>query len=380
MAKHAKCNPSSAERWLNCTAAPNYEAQFPEEPPSIYAAEGTLAHEFAELFALQRFEQISKRSFNSRLKRLQAKELYNPEMERTAQFYAEYLFRRAGEFDGVPHLALEVPVSLTEYIPEGFGRCDCVLIGWDTLHITDYKHGAGVVVSPVENPQMILYALGALQRYRLAYPAISKVSMAIVQPRITEDVTEYEMTAEELLFWGRYIRPIAQTAFDGPGEFQPGGWCRWCRGREVCRARADHYLSVEQKMSSSLTDDEIGDVLQRGEGLSKWLADLRTYALRTILDGGEIPGWKVVEGRSIRKFKDLDAALDVFRAEGFDDAVLFDRTPKSLTELEKLMGKKIFAERCAEYIEKPPGKPTLAEASDGREAYHSMAADAAGLV
>lgn len=379
MAKHAKCSPSAAERWLNCTAAPTFEQQFPPEPPTVYSAEGTLAHEFAELFAMNIFGQITKRTFNSRLKKLQAKDMYSSEMEKTAQFYAEYLFRKASEFEVVPHLALEVGVDLGTYVPEGFGRCDCILIGRDTLHITDYKHGAGIPVSPEGNPQMRLYALGALERYRMAYPTIQHVSMAIVQPRITEDVAEETMTAADLLAWGEDIRPLAREASEGPGTFAAGDWCRWCRGRAVCRARADHYLALERKSATVLSDEEIGDVLIRAENLSRWVDDLRSYALKTILDGGEIAGWKVVEGRSVRRFKDLDGAIKVFEAEGFDDALLFDRKPKSLTELEKLMGRKAFAEKCAEFIEKPPGKPTLAEASDKRPAYNSMAADWEGL-
>ncbi len=377
---HAKCSPSAAERWLHCTAAPNYETQFPDEPASVYASEGTLAHEFAELFARRIFSKVTTRTFNSRLKKLQAKEQYSPEMERTAQFYAEYLFRKASEFAAVPHLALEVGVDIGTYVPQGFGRCDCVLIGGDALHITDYKHGAGVAVSAEGNPQMRLYALGALERYRIAYPTISRVSMAIVQPRITEDISEDSMTAAELLQWGAEIQPLAKEAYEGPGTFAPGEWCRWCKGRAVCRARADHYLALEQKLTTALSDEEVGDALKRGAGLSAWLSDLQGYALKTILDGGEIAGWKVVEGRSVRRFNDLDGALKVFEAEGYDDALLFDRKPKSLTELEKLMGKKVFAEKCAAFIEKPPGKPTLAEASDKRPAYNSMAADAAGLL
>lgn len=380
MAKHAKCSPSAAERWLHCTAAPNYELQFPYEPPSVYAAEGTLAHQVSELAALHIFGLITKRTYNSRLKKLQAEELFKPEMEKTAQIYAEYLFRKASEFDVAPHVALEVPVDLGDYVPEGFGRCDAVLIGRDTLHITDYKHGAGVPVSPVENPQMRLYALGALQRYYMAYPTISKVSMAIVQPRITEDIEEEVLAAEELLAWGEQIKPIAQEAYDGPGTFAVGDWCRWCRGREVCRARADHFLALEQKLSTSLTDDEVGDVLTRGEGLSKWLDDLRSHALKTILEGGEIAGWKVVEGRSVRKFTDLDAALKAIQEAGYDEALLYDRKAKSLTELEKLMGKKEFADKVGQFVEKPPGAPKLAEESDSRPSWHSMAADAEGLL
>lgn len=410
--KHAKCSASASHRWINCTAAPTYEAQFPQGETSVYAREGTLAHQFAELMAQYNFSLITKRTRNARIKKLQSEELYDDEMLKTSEFYADYLYHKAMEFPSKPHLATEVRVDFSEYVPEGFGTCDCIMIGGDTLHITDYKHGKGVPVSAENNSQMRLYALGALNQYAMIYgEAIKKVSMAIVQPRITEEVSEDVLTVEELRAWGEWLKPIAQEAQRGPGTFKPGDWCRFCNGRAVCAARAQYYMELEayedavpeggltpeqlfemdkaailgEKRQATLTDEEVGDLLVRGKELAKWLSDLQEYAQKAILDGKTIPGWKLVEGRSDRKFTDIDAVIERFKAAGYEEAMLYDRKPKTLTALEKLMGKKDFAEKIGSpgqkdsLIEKPPGKPTLVEASDKREAYNPMAADAAGL-
>lgn len=410
--KHAKCSASASHRWINCTAAPTYEMQFPQGETSVYALEGTLAHKFAELEAQYNFNLITKRTRTTRIKKLQAEELYNDEMLKTSGFYADYLYQKAMAFPSKPHVATEVRVDFSEYVPEGFGTCDCIMIGGDTLRITDYKHGKGVPVSAVSNSQMRLYALGALNQYAMIYGgAIKKVSMAIVQPRITEDVSEEALTVEELRAWGEWLKPIAREAQSGPGTFKPGEWCRFCNGRAVCAARAQYYMELEAYESAvpegsltpeqlfemdkaailggdkptTLTDAEVGDLLIRGKALAKWLDDLQEYALKAILDGKAIPGWKAVEGRSDRKFTDVDAVIKRFKAAGYKEEVLYDRKPKTLTALEKLMGKKDFAEKIGSpgqkdsLIEKPPGKPTLVEASDTRKDYNPVAADAAGL-
>jgi hypothetical protein len=402
---HARCSASASHRWLSCTAAPTFEQQFPETEVSIYAKQGTLAHEFAELEAQKTFQLITKSRYNSRRKKLREDDLYDPEMEKTAQFYAGYLAKKAEALGGKPHVALEVNVDLSEYVPEGFGQCDCAMIAGDTLHITDYKHGIGVPVSAVGNSQMRLYALGALSRYALAYPMVEKVSMAIVQPRISEDVSEEIMTVADLRAWGESIKPLAQEAFTGPGTFHPGSWCRFCKGKAQCRARAEELMSLEayvdavpsggitpeeqfqrdkalmlgQPVSTILTDAEVGDLLRRGAELSKWLADLQAYAREAVLEGKEIPGWKVVEGRSNRAFRDPDEALRAMQEAGYPDEMLYDRKVKTLTELEKLMGKKEFAAKLGGLVIKPPGKPTLVEETDKRPPYNSMAADAEGL-
>lgn len=390
MAAHAKCSPSAAYRWLECTAAPTFEEQFPEVAASDYAREGTLAHSICELFVRREFvEKMPKRTFNARLKKLQAEELYDDEMLTTAEVYVEYLREKALGFKATPFVAPEVRVDLTDYIPECFGTCDCVMFGDDTLHITDYKHGKGVPVSAIGNPQMRLYALGALRLYRVIFgDSIKRVSMAICQPRLSANVEEDSMTVEELLAWGESVKPRALEAFNGPGEFVPGEHCRFCRGRERCRARADKQTALEDfkglvaasaepkpGQSAVLTDAEIGDLLKRGAELVQWYTDLQGYALGAILDGGVIPGFKVVEGRSNRAFSDPDAALQTIEAAGYDRAMLYDYKPKSLSELEKLLGKKDFAATVGDYVIKPPGKPTLVPETDKRPPYSPAAVD-----
>ena len=399
----AVCTPSSSERWLHCTAAPRYEEQFPSGT-TIYAEEGTLAHSVCELFARKRFTVMTKRKFNAELKKLMENPLWADEMQRTAEFYVDYLAEKANEFPEMPHLAFEIRVDLSDYIPECFGTCDCAMIGGDTLRITDYKHGKGVAVSSVNNSQMRLYALGALKHYRLIYgDTIKKVVTAIVQPRISEDVTEEVLTVDELLDWGEnVVKPKAQLAYLGMGTFEPGEWCRFCRGAAQCRKRAEYFAGfsqyigadVEGRMTDSdmaaretadgygadlpplLTDEEVGALLVKAAGLVAWYNDLQSYALDAILTGKPIPGWKVVEGRKVRAFTDADAALERMKEAGYEEAVLYDRKPKTLAQLEKLTGKKSFEEIMSGLIVWPDGKPTLVEASDKRQDYTPKKPDA----
>jgi len=391
---HALLSASSAHRWMACTAAPRFEAQFPKEEASRYAAEGTLAHSISELYVQRKFCGLSTRKFNAELKKLQADELYDPEMLTTAETYVNYLSEKALSFKEAPFVTTEVRVDFSHIAPEGFGTCDCVMIGGDTLHITDYKHGKGVRVSAIGNPQMCLYALGALKLYQVIYgDTIKKVSMAICQPRLSGEVEEYVTDVPGLLAWGETTHEIAQVAYNGPGEFSPGEHCRFCRGRAQCRARANANTALEdfkdcigvravpQKETDNpiLSDEEIADLLVRGQNLKEWLEDLQAYALTTILNGGTIPGHKVVEGKSNRAFRDADAALSAIEAAGYEKAVLYDYKAKSLSELEKLMGKKAFAEVVGDLVFKPAGKPTLVPDSDKRPAYSPAAVDFAGV-
>lgn len=388
-AKHALLSASAAHRWLKCTAAPTYEMQFPPKT-SEYAEEGTLAHSICELYARKKFTVMSTRKFNSELKKLQEHPLYKPEMLTTAESYVLYLYGVCMRYEGMPHVNMEVRVDLSDYVPQGFGTCDCIIIGGDTLHITDYKHGQGVVVEAEGNPQMMLYALGALKRYTPVFgDKIKQVSMAIVQPRVTQDVKECEMTVDELLAWGEnVVKPAAQKAFNGEGEFCAGAHCKFCRGRDVCPARAKLNTALEDfkdcitpdkaqnpldpaarkvlGLPPVLTDAEVGDLLTRGANLVEWYEGLRNYALQAILDGKEIPGYKVVEGRSVRAFRDTDAALQKLMDSGFDKAVIYDYEPKTLAQLEKIVGAKRFAELLGDQIVKPKGKATLTDEKDPR--------------
>lgn len=402
--KHALLSASSASRWLKCTAAPRFEEHLPERT-SEYAEEGRLAHAICELKTLKKFTVMTSRTYTTRLNKLKKDPLYSEEMDKTSDLYIEHLTEQAMLYDSTPTVAAEVQVDFGEYVPEGFGTCDNVMIGGDTLSITDYKHGKGVPVSAVGNPQMRLYALGALKRYAPVFgDAIKKVRMSIDQPRLDSYTTD-TITVEELLAWGESIKPIAQKAFSGLGEFVPGEHCRFCRGKAQCRARAnvntaledfkdcvpagkwnaraEAHVSADGVVNGTppqlLSDAEIGDLLIRGQQLVQWYKDLEEYATRALLDGKPIEGWKLVAGRSIRTFTDQDAAIQAAIAAGYDEALLYDRKPKTLSEMEKLMGKAEFAEKIGGYVTKPLGKPTLALSTDKREAYNPAAADFAGV-
>ena len=405
--KHALLSASSASRWLTCTAAPRFEEGLPEST-STYAEEGRLAHAIAELKVLKKFTVMTGRTYTTRLNKLKKDALYDQEMDKTTDLYLEHLTEQAMLYDSSPTVVAEVKVDFGEYVPEGFGTCDCVMIGGDTLSITDYKHGKGVPVSAVGNPQMRLYALGALKRYAPVFgDTIKQVRMTIDQPRL-DSYTSDLITVEELRAWGESIKPIAQKAFSGLGEFVPGEHCRFCRGKAQCRARANVNTALEDfkdcvpagsvkpgefvpqihsyltpggvEVHPLLSDAEIGDLLIRGQQLVQWYKDLEEYATKALLDGKPIEGWKLVADRSNRTFTDQDAAIKAVIAAGYDEALVYDRKPKTLSELEKLMGKAEFAEKIGSYVVKPLGKPTLALATDKREVYNPAAADFAGVV
>ena len=405
--KHALLSASAASRWLTCTAAPRFEEGLPEST-STYAAEGSLAHAIAELKALKKFTLMTGRTYSTRLNKLKKDPLYDPEMDKTTDLYLEHLTEQAMLYDSTPTVAVEVRVDFSEYVPEGFGTCDCVMIGGDTLSITDYKHGKGVPVAATGNPQMRLYALGALKRYAAVFgDTIKQVRMSIDQPRLNSYSTDL-ITVDELLDWGNSIKPIAQKAFSGLGEFVPGEHCRFCRGKAQCRARANANSALEDfkgcvpaatiqpgefvpqvhsyitpngnEVHPLLTDAEVGDLLIRGQHLIQWYKDLEEYATKRLMDGKPIEGWKLVAGRSVRTFTDQDAAIQAVIAAGYDEALVYDRKPKTLSELEKLMGKAEFAEKIGSFVVKPLGKPTLALATDTREASNPAASDFSGVV
>ena len=347
--KHALLSASSASRWLKCTAAPRFEEGLPESNSS-YAEEGSLAHALAELKVLKKFTLMNNRTYNTRLNKIKKDPVYNQEMDKTTDLYLERLVEQAMTYNSTPTVAAEVRVDFSDYVPEGFGTCDCVMIGGDTLCITDYKHGKGVPVAAEGNAQMRLYALGALKRYAPIFgDAIKKVRMSIDQPRLDSYTTD-TITVEELRAWGDGIKPIAQKAFSGLGEFVPGDHCRFCRGRAQCRARASVNTALEEFRDcipedratpkeraqaeedgldgipmNLLSDAEIGDLLIRGQHLVQWYKDLETYATETLLAGRPIPGWKLVAGRSNRAFTDQDAAIQAVIAAGYDEALVYDR-------------------------------------------------------
>lgn len=368
---HALLSASSAVRWLACTPSTRLEEQF-EDKGSPYAAEGTLAHEIAELKLRKYYtEAMAKGTFTRRLNKLKKQEHYQEEMLKHTDTYLEYLQEITLAMDSVPYVAIEKKVDFSSYVPEGFGTADCIIISKNTLYVNDFKYGKGVQVSAEENPQMKLYALGAYLEYGFLYP-IEKVHMSIVQPRLNS-ISEYEITIEELLKWGEEIKPIAGKAFKGEGEFSPGDHCKFCKAKAVCRARADEYSALEdfhQMKPPLISNNEVGKILEKAQGLDSWIKALKEYALKESLKGNEVPGWKAVEGRGSRNFIDQDKAFEELQEKGIKEAMLYERVPLTVPKIEKQLGKKEFRELVENtgLVQKSPGKPALVKSSDKRQA------------
>lgn len=378
---HAVLSASGAHRWIACPPSARLEQQFPDTTSGA-AKEGTLAHEIAEVKALRYIGKITKQTGTRRMNKLKKEELYDPEMDRYTDEYVDAIKAAALRFKHLPYVALEQRLDLTQWIPEGFGTADCIMIGDEVLQVMDFKYGKGVPVSPEENPQMRLYALGAYAMYGLLYD-IRTVRMTIVQPRIDNTET-WEEPLEDLLAFGDHVKKIAAVAMEGGGEFSPGeSQCRFCRARAKCRARAEENVRLAfmtDKKPDLLSNDEIGEYLRQGEDVARWLADLKDHALSECLAGREVNGWKAVEGRGSRAWTDADKAFRVLIGSGIDESILYKREPLTLAQTEKTIGKKAFEDLVGQYVEKKPGKPALVRESDKRPAITNRisAADAFG--
>lgn len=367
---HAILSASGASRWLACTPSARLEEQFPDST-SEYAKEGTLAHEVCELKVRKNLiEQMPTRTYNTKLKKLKENELWQDEMDKFTDAYLEYIQELVHSYSCSPAVMVEKKVDFSQYVPEGFGTADCIVIAEGTMHIIDFKYGKGVAVSAENNPQMKLYALGAYLEYSMLYP-IEKIKMAIVQPRLENEASESEIFVAELMDWAEnVVKPLAEKAYKGEGTYIAGNHCRFCRAKATCRERARMNLEAskfEMRAGALLSDTEVGEALKMAQDLAKWAEDLKEYALTESLKGKIIPGWKAVEGRSVRAFKDTDLAIKTIVDSGIDEALLYERKQLTLAQIEKLLGAKQFKELVGELVEKAPGKPTLVLETDKRE-------------
>lgn len=367
---HAVLSASGASRWLACTPSARLEEQFPDST-SEYAKEGTLAHEVCELKVRKNLiEQMPTRTYNTKLKKLKENELWQDEMDKFTDVYLEYIQELVHSYSCSPAVMVEKKVDFSQYVPEGFGTADCIVIAEGTMHIIDFKYGKGVAVSAENNPQMKLYALGAYLEYSMLYP-IEKIKMAIVQPRLENEASESEIFVAELMEWAEnVVKPLAEKAYKGEGTYIAGNHCRFCRAKATCRERARMNLEAskfEMKTGALLSDTEVGEALKMAQDLAKWAEDLKEYALTESLKGKIIPGWKAVEGRSVRAFKDTDLAIKTIIDSGIEEALLYERKQLTLAQIEKLLGAKQFKELVGELVEKAPGKPTLVLETDKRE-------------
>lgn len=367
--QHALLSASSAHRWLHCTGSPLLEKEFPDTT-SVYAKEGTLAHELCELKLKKYTTVMPKGTYTRAHNKITKSELWQNEMESTSETYLEYVKGIMLACKIAPAVLIEKRVDFSRYVPEGFGTADCLILAGDTLHVIDYKHGKGVVVDADHNPQMMLYALGAIDELSLLY-RFKSIHMVIVQPRVN-NISEFTMTADELREWGEsVVKPMAEAAISGKGEFEAGDWCRFCRAKQQCKTRYESNDSLYPELSERhdprlITLDELGEYLKRGRDMAAWLEDMKEYALSESLAGAEVPGWKAVEGRGRRAFTDTDEAVDTLIKNGIDESVLYERRVLTLAQMEKAVGKKAFGEIVGNLVVKNPGKPTLVEESDKR--------------
>ena len=367
--KHAVLSTSSSHRWLNCNPSARLESEF-EDRETEAAAEGTAAHALAEHKLRKALKMRSRKPVSK---------FDSDEMDIHTDGYVEFVLESLAEAKQLcadPKVLIEQRLDFSCYVPDGFGTGDCLIVADKLLHIIDFKYGQGVLVDAEKNPQMMLYALGALRIFDCLYN-ITDVSMSIYQPR-RENVSTWTISVKELDEWAENtLKPRAELAFKGEGEYFPGSWCQFCKAAVKCRARAEAKLQLakyEFAQPPLLSDAEIGDILGKLDDLTKWANEIIAYAQDAAVNHGkQWPGYKLVESRTNRKYTNEDAVIDVAHAAGYTD--IFKKSLISITEMEKLMGKKTFAEILGGLVIKPQGKPTLVPASDRRPAITATGAE-----
>ena len=367
--QHAILSASGADRWIHCPPSARLCETY-EDKGSDYAAEGTDAHALAE-FKLKKALGLPADDPTDGLS------WYSEEMDDCTSGYAEFVLEQveaAKKACADPVVLIEQRVDFSRWVEQGFGTADCVIIADGTLRVIDFKYGLGVLVSAEENPQMQCYALGTLELFDDIYD-IDQVSMTIYQPR-RQNVSTFDISKDDLYRWAdEVLKPTAELAFAGDGNFLCGEWCGFCKARNECRARAEANLKLAQydfKLPPLLTDTEIEVILSKVDELISWASDIKEYALQQALSGKEWNGWKLVEGRSNRKYSNEAAVIQTVEEAGFDP---YEKKLLGVTAMQKLLGKSRFDELLTAYIEKPQGKPTLAPENDKRPAMNTAKND-----
>lgn len=366
---HAILSASSSHRWLNCPPSARLCETY-EDKGSDYAAEGTDAHSLCE-YKLRKALGMGAVDPSEHLT------WYSEEMEDCANGYAAYileLVEAAKEVCSDPVVLIEQRVDFSRWVEQGFGTSDAIIISDGTLRVIDYKHGLGVLVEADNNPQMMCYALGALELFDAIYD-IDSVAMTVYQPR-RQNVSTFEMSKDDLYRWAEEVlKPTAELAFAGDGNFLCGEWCGFCKAKHECRARAEANLLLAQydfKPPPLLEDSEIEVILSRADQLVSWVNDIKEYALQQAISGKDWTGFKLVEGRSNRRYTDEAAVTQAVTNAGFDP---YERKLLGITAMQKLLGKSRFEELLSAYIEKPQGKPTLVPESDKRPVMNNAKTD-----
>lgn len=369
---HAVLSASASSRWLACPPSAKLNAEIPDTTTD-YAREGTCAHELAE-YKVNKLLGIDAADPTENL------DFYDAEMEECTESYAQYIAEQISKYSD-PVVMVEQRLDFSKYVPGGFGTGDCVIVADDVLTVIDYKHGKGVPVSAENNSQMMLYALGALKLFDSLYD-IKEIRTVIFQPRI-ENVSESVISVSDLLHWAENeLKPKAELAAKGEGEFCAGEHCRFCKVKATCRKRAEYNLSLAQydfAPAATLEDREIEAILEKADALTAWAADVKEYALSQALAGKQWTGYKVVEGRANRKYTDEKAVAEAVKAIG--ENPYSEPEVLGITAMTKLLGgKKKFDELLSKYVCKPQGKPTLVPASDKRKAWNPAQNDFKGEI
>ncbi|MBP3037956.1 DUF2800 domain-containing protein [Bacillaceae bacterium Marseille-Q3522] len=375
---HAKLSASGSKRWLTCTPSVKLEQEFPDST-SVYAEEGTLAHEISEQYLLKHLEIISKAAFTRRINKHKKHELFSEGMLDYVESYVDQVIERMNYVKSLSDdvtVLLEQRLDFSNWVPDGFGTGDVLIVGEGILEVVDLKYGKGVPVSAEGNTQMRLYALGAINQFSILYD-IETVNMTIVQPRL-DSISTDTISVDELLTWAdEVVKPRAEMAIDGEGEFVAGDHCQFCKARYTCRARAEYNLALAKldfAKPPSLSNDEIGEVLGKADELKKWAEEVKAYALAQAEEHGvKFPGWKLVEGRSNRKYTDEKQVAKVLFDEGYNEEAIYKKSLLGISAMEKGLGKKRFAELLNGFVIKPAGRPTLVPKSDKRPEIGSTA-------
>ncbi|NFO41794.1 DUF2800 domain-containing protein [Clostridium botulinum] len=379
MAKHALLSASSSSRWLNCPPSVKLEEGF-ENTTSVFAEEGTLAHELGEITLRLNLGEFTKRKYSSQLAKIMNNELFTKDMPDYVDMYVDTCMEKVSEAKATTSDAIaivEQRLDFSDWVPDGFGTGDFVIIADGTMEICDLKYGKGVQVSAKNNSQMRLYALGAISQFEFLYD-IQKVKMTIIQPRL-DSISTDEMTVDELLNWAdEVVKPTAELAIKGEGKFCTGDHCKFCRAKAVCRARADKNMELAQyefQKPPTLDNNDIGFILNRVDELTSWAKDVKEYALNQALKGEEFDGFKVVEGKSNRKWANEKAVGDILLEQGFLENIIYTKKLTGISNVESAIGKKEVNRLLGDYIIKPQGKPTLALATDKRAVFNPAKAD-----
>ena len=382
--QHALLGASSAKRWLKCPPSARLTESMHEEK-SEYAEEGTLAHKLAELKLRDYIIKLKPAEKKKALAVLKKDKLWQDEMEWCTDMYLEHIQECALSFSTAPYIIAEQQVDFSDFVPEGFGTADCIMLTPATLDVVDYKHGKGVAVDVTDNAQLKLYAWGAYKRYQLLYPNIEIVTLHIVQPR-NGGCGTYQLHMTELRQWMQeYVKPRAELADKVQGEFCNGEWCRFCKVSATCRARGEANTacmkqSTYGQLPPTLSDAEMGAILSDLEDVVAYHKKVKSYVEKQLLSGQPIEGWKLVAGRGKREWDNQLLAFAEIQKAGIAEALLYEREPLTPPALETLLGKKQFAEVASEHVSKKEGSPTVAKESDPRPAWSSAGADFAGLI